>query len=197
MFRSLLGHWKMIGLLTTCALALSTVSLSTVDAKSASSQASPPPELAYPQYGEWRYNPQGNPPTLMWWNERMPMVPVLYISFLPNQIILNAVTPVWPDTGIVFYIKDQSDKLGLNLTLLKRTDKNNFYQAIIYGAKDEQDFINNLVTSRKARLITPSSYSQSLSLKHVYDAMTVIISNHPDLHFTLPNTKQTQIMTSP
>lgn len=197
MFRSLFDRWKMVGLLTTCVFALSIVPTITVSAKNTSSQTSPAPELAYPKYGEWRYNPQSNPPTLMWWNERMPMVPVLYISFLPNQIILNAVTPNWPDTGIIFYIKNQSDKLGQNLTLLKKTNKNNFYQAIIYGAKDQQDFINDLVSSRKARLITPSSYSQSLSLKHVYDAMTAIISSHPDLHFTLPNTKQTQIMTAP
>lgn len=196
MRRSFFDRWKTIGLLTACVLAVSTASITTASAKP-SSHTNQNPALSYPKYGEWRYNPQSNPPTLMWWNERMPMVPVLYISFLPNQIILNAVTPNWPDTGIIFYIKDQNDKLGQNLTLLKKTNKNNFYQAIIYGAQDQQNFINELVTSRKARLITPSSYSQSLSLKHIYDAMTTIISNHPDLHFTLPDTKQTQIMTAP
>ncbi|MDI2091483.1 hypothetical protein [Commensalibacter oyaizuii] len=141
----------------------------------------------YQKFGEWRYNPHFVPPTLMWWNDRMSMVPVLYISFLPDKIVLDAVTPVWPDTGIIFYLKDKKrETSGLNLTLQRRDKEHCFYSATIYGA-DRQNFINSFVTSHKARIITPSSYSQSLSLKHVDEAMQLVLSSNPGLGLTLPN----------
>ncbi|CAI3950441.1 unnamed protein product [Commensalibacter communis] len=189
MVHSLIHRWKIVGILlasfVTCSafsVSAHAVSSSPSDSQMQNGAISP---LSYPKYGEWRYNPQSNPPTLMWWNTRMDMVPVLYISFLPDRIVLDAVTPVWPDTGIIFYIKDKSEKLGLNLILDHKTIKNCFYRATIYG-QDRQAFLNDLVTSRKARLITPSSYSQSLSLRHVYQAMQLMLSSHPDLRLSLP-----------
>lgn len=138
------------------------------------------------QFNEWRYIRHANPPTLMWWNERMSKtVPTLYLVFTPDKIILNAVTPIWPDTGILFYIKDKSEKQGINLTLLKKDQQHNYYSATIDTA-NRQKFINNLVTSRKARLITPSSYSQSLSLKKVDQAVQFLSNAHPRLRLTLP-----------
>ncbi|MDI2113211.1 hypothetical protein [Commensalibacter nepenthis] len=189
MVQFLIHRSKLIGLLMSSLVICSALSVSAHAVSTSSSvsqtqngEISP---LSYPQYGEWRYNPQSNPPRLMWWNTRMDMVPVLYIAFLPDRIVLDAVTPVWSDTGIIFYVKDKSEKLGLNLILDHKTDKNCFYRATIYG-QDRQAFLNDLVTSRKARLITPSSYSQSLSLRHVYQAMEVMLSSHPDLDLTLP-----------
>lgn len=189
MIHSFVHRWKIISLFIAGFLSFSVAPsigavtpLSSSDVQTQPNQQNP---LSFPQYGEWRYNPQSNPPTLLWWNTRMDMVPVLSISFLPDRIVLDATTPVWPDTGIIFYIKDQSNKLGLNLTLQKKTNQKCYYSATIYGS-DRQAFINDLVTSRKARLITPSSYSQSLSLKHVYQAMHDLLSMHPNLHLTLP-----------
>ncbi|CAK7193454.1 hypothetical protein COMNV_01669 [Commensalibacter sp. Nvir] len=141
------------------------------------------------QFGEWKDLAQQQTPTLMWWNERMPMVPVLYILFYPQKIILNAISPLWPDTGILFYIKDKTEKLGINLILDYKDNQNSYYTAVIYG-NDRQNFVNNLVTSHKARLITPSSYSQSLSLKHVDQAMQYMIVNNPQLNLTFPKPKQ-------
>lgn len=189
MINSFISRWKMISLLMAGFVTFSATSsagaILPISSSNAPIQSDQPNPLSFPKYGEWRYNPQSNPPTLMWWNTRMDMVPVLYISFLPDRIVIDAITPVWPDTGIVFYIKDQSDKLGLNLTLQQKTEKNCYYRATIYGP-DQQNFLNDLVTSRKARLITPSSYSQSLSLRHVYQAMHEILSTHPNIHLTLP-----------
>lgn len=189
MIHSFVHRWKIVGLFMTSFVVFSATSsvgaITPLSSSDMQTQTNQPNPLTFPQYGEWRYNPQGNPPTLLWWNTRMDMVPALYISFLPDRIVIDAITPVWPDTGIIFYIKDQSDKLGLNLTLQQKTDKNCYYRATIYGA-DRQIFVNDLVTSRKARLITPSSYSQSLSLKHVYQAMHDLLSTHPNLHLTLP-----------
>ncbi|CAI3935008.1 MULTISPECIES: hypothetical protein [Commensalibacter] len=188
MIHSFINRCNMVGLLTASLVTFSVTSSAgaIMPQPSSDTQMTKSNPLSYPQYGEWRYNPQSNPPTLMWWNTRMDnAVPVLYISFLPNRIIIDAITPVWPDTGIIFYIKDKTDKLGLNLTLHNKTEKNCYYRAIIYGP-DRQSFLNDLVTSRKARLITPSSYSQSLSLKQVYQAMHDMLSMHPDLRLTLP-----------
>lgn len=114
------------------------------------------------------------------------MVPVLYISFMPDKIVLQAITPLWRDTGILFYIKDKQEKQGINLTLDNRSKTNCTYIATLYG-QDRQDFLKNLVTSRKARLITPSSYSQSLSLKHVDQAMQKMLADHPELHLSFPS----------
>lgn len=183
MKQSFLHLWKNIALLMFGLFVCSVGYYLNASAATATPEQSPP---KYQQFGEWRYTPQSSVPTLMWWNQRMPMVPVLYISFLPDRIILNATTPVWPDTGIIFYIRQGTDKLGLNLTLKSKDQEHCYYSATIYG-KERQVFVNKLVTLHKARLITPSSYSQSLSLKHVYRAMQVLLSSHPKLQLTLPD----------
>lgn len=143
------------------------------------------------KFGEWLYYPQSNPPTLAWWNERMSRAaPILYISFSAEKITLNAVTPLWPNTGIIFYLNDKTEKQGINLILQKRDQENCYYSATI-DLENRQKFVNNLVTVRKARLITPIS-SQSLSLKQVNQAMQLIITTHPEINLILPSTTASQ-----
>jgi len=116
--------------------------------------------------------------------------PILYISFSAEKITLNAVTPLWPNTGIIFYLNDKTEKQGINLILQKRDQENCYYSATI-DLENRQKFVNNLVTVRKARLITPIS-SQSLSLKQVNQAMQLIITTHPEINLTLPSTTASQ-----
>lgn len=143
------------------------------------------------KFNEWHYYPLSNPPTLMWWNDRMAeAAPVLYISFTPEKITLNAMTPLWPNTGIIFYLNDKTEKQGVNLILQKRDQKHCYYSATI-DFENRQNFVNNLVTSRKARLITPIS-SQSLSLKQMDAAMQLLLSKHPELKLSLPQQNTTR-----
>ncbi len=135
------------------------------------------------KFGEWSYYPQSNPPTLMWWNERMSQnAPILYISFFANKITFNVTTPLWPNTGIIFYLKDKTEKQAVNLILQKR-DQNHCYYSAIIDYENRQNFINNFVTSRKARLITPIS-SHSLSLKQIDKAIQFLLKTHPEINLS-------------
>ncbi len=137
---------------------------------------SQPAAITYLKYGEWVTSPQWNPPSIMWRNNRMqPDGPSLYICFLPDRIYLYSIAYRDIDThhidpSIILYIKDKHDKLAINLSLKNKNDKEAYYNASIYGT-DRDNFVQLLTTSRKARLILPSAYSQTISLHHVSEAL--------------------------